>query len=71
MDPVYLGDETDAAYLRNKYNSKALLTASYIKKFKYDKTRLKDPVLKVTYKKVKAQQQWIIRNIRDESIYNF
>ena len=80
-NPVYIGDTSDAITLRNTYNSKGLLKATYIKSFENNNvTPSKKPILKVTYKKIKvsksmvkkikAQQKWILRNIRDDSIYN-
>lgn len=81
-EPFYLpGDYTDAAYFTNKYNSKGLLTAVYVKKLETYKQKMpKKAVLTVTYKKikvaksvvkkVKAQQKWILRGTGDYSIYN-
>lgn len=69
------------AYYNNTYNTKGLLTAVNITKLENsEKAVPTDPVLKVTYKKikvakslakkVKAQQKWILVPSADGSIYN-
>lgn len=79
--PMLVENEYVSVYFRNVYNSKKLLTATYIKKFKKTKRAVpKAAVLKVTYKKikvsrsvlkkVKAQQNWFLKNGQEDAIYN-
>ena len=80
-NPVILGEDTEAGvYFKNTY-ANGLLKSTKVSKYKsFMAISPKAPVLTVTYKKVKvnaslakkvkAQQAWILRNIRDDSIYN-
>ncbi len=78
---ILVGEAYDDVYFKNTYNKKGLLVSTRISKYENsDEAVPSKPVLKVTYKKIKvsksmvkkvnAQQNWILRNVRDDSIYN-
>ncbi len=80
-DPIALGEDVEiGVYFKNSY-ANGLLKSTKVSKYEtFSSVPPKAPVLTVTYKKVKAnaslakkvkaQQAWILRNIRDDSIYN-
>lgn len=79
--PVFINGKKATVFLKKHYNKQVLLISSTIRKYQnINELISKAPVLQVSYKtihvassqvkKIKAQQQWLLRNVNDYSYFN-